>query len=95
VLNRTAAVVAELERRHADRDILLVSHGDTLAILQAGFLGVEPSRHRRDQATAGCMNATLPCPFTPASALARVRPIRGYCHSDRGRLNHQVLYDPG
>ncbi len=27
VLNRTTAVVAELERRHADRDILLVSTG--------------------------------------------------------------------
>jgi probable phosphoglycerate mutase len=46
VLDRTVALIAELERLHSGRDILLVSHGDTLAILQAGFLGVEPSRHR-------------------------------------------------
>jgi broad specificity phosphatase PhoE len=46
VLHRTAALIAELERLHSGRDILLVSHGDTLAILAAGFLGVEPSRHR-------------------------------------------------
>ena len=29
------------------RDILLVSHGDTLQILQAGFLRMDPSSHRR------------------------------------------------
>jgi probable phosphoglycerate mutase len=46
VLDRTVALIAELERLHSGRDILLVSHGDTLAILQAGFLGAEPSRHR-------------------------------------------------
>jgi broad specificity phosphatase PhoE len=46
VLDRATAFVTELERRHRDRTILLVSHGDTLQILQAGFLGVDPSRHR-------------------------------------------------
>jgi broad specificity phosphatase PhoE len=46
VLDRATAFVAELERRHRGRDILLVSHGDTLQILQAGFLRVDPSRHR-------------------------------------------------
>ena len=46
VLDRTTAFVAALERRHSGRDILLVSHGDTLQILQAGFLRVDPSRHR-------------------------------------------------
>ncbi len=46
VLDRVTAFVAQLERRHRGRDILLVSHGDTLQILQAGFLGVDPSRHR-------------------------------------------------
>lgn len=46
VLERTTAFVTELERRYCDRDILLISHGDTLQILQAGFLGVDPSRHR-------------------------------------------------
>jgi glucosyl-3-phosphoglycerate phosphatase len=46
VLDRTTAFVAELERRFADREILLVSHGDTLQILQAGFQRTDPSRHR-------------------------------------------------
>jgi probable phosphoglycerate mutase len=46
VLDRATALVADLERRFAGRDILLVSHGDTLQILQAGFLRMEPSAHR-------------------------------------------------
>jgi len=46
VLDRATAFVAELERRHSGRDILLVSHGDTLQILQAGFLRADPSGHR-------------------------------------------------
>jgi broad specificity phosphatase PhoE len=46
VLDRATAFVADLERRFSGRDILLVSHGDTLQILQAGFLGTAPSAHR-------------------------------------------------
>jgi glucosyl-3-phosphoglycerate phosphatase len=46
VLDRATGFIAELERRHRGRDILLVSHGDTLQILQAGFLRVDPGRHR-------------------------------------------------
>ena len=46
VLDRATELITELERRHSGRDILLVSHGDTLQILQAGFLNVDPSRHR-------------------------------------------------
>ena len=47
VLDRVSALVTELERRYAGRDILLVSHGDTLQILQAGFLRMDPAAHRR------------------------------------------------
>ena len=47
VLDRATALVAELERRYTGRDILLVSHGDTLQILQAGFLRMDPAAHRR------------------------------------------------
>lgn len=47
VLDRVTALVAGLERRYSGRDILLVSHGDTLQILEAGFLRLDPSRHRR------------------------------------------------
>jgi glucosyl-3-phosphoglycerate phosphatase len=46
VLDRTTAFIVDLERRYSGRDILLVSHGDTLQILQAGFLRMNPSRHR-------------------------------------------------
>jgi glucosyl-3-phosphoglycerate phosphatase len=46
VLDRATALVADLERRFSGRDILLVSHGDTLQILQAGFLRKDPSVHR-------------------------------------------------
>ena len=54
VLDRATAFVVELERRYSGRDVLLVSHGDTLQILQAGFLRMDPSRHRSlpDLATA-------------------------------------------
>lgn len=40
------AFIMDLERRHSGRDILLVSHGDTLQILRAGFLRMSPSQHR-------------------------------------------------
>jgi probable phosphoglycerate mutase len=46
VFARAAALVAELERRYQGQDILLVSHGDTLQILQAGLAGLGPARHR-------------------------------------------------
>jgi broad specificity phosphatase PhoE len=46
VLDRATAFIAQLERRHCGRDVLLVSHADTLQILQAGLSGVDPSRHR-------------------------------------------------
>jgi glucosyl-3-phosphoglycerate phosphatase len=42
VFERAVTLIAALEREHSGRDILLVSHGDTLAILQAGFLGIAP-----------------------------------------------------
>lgn len=47
VLDRATALIAELERRYRGRAVLLVSHGDTLQILQAGFLRADPSAHRR------------------------------------------------
>jgi glucosyl-3-phosphoglycerate phosphatase len=47
VLDRSTAFIVDLERRYSGRDILLVSHGDTLQILQAGFLRMNPSEHRR------------------------------------------------
>ena len=47
VLTRATALIMELEREHSGRDILLVSHGDTLQILQAGFPGWTRARHRR------------------------------------------------
>lgn len=46
VLDRATAFIVDLERLHSGRDILLVSHGDTLQILRAGFLRMNPSQHR-------------------------------------------------
>ena len=46
VLDRATALVAGLEQRCTGRDILLVSHGDTLQILQAGFRQIDPAAHR-------------------------------------------------
>jgi broad specificity phosphatase PhoE len=46
VLDRVSAFIAGLEARHRDRDILLVSHGDTLQVLQAGFARIDPAAHR-------------------------------------------------
>ncbi len=47
VLDRTTGLIADLERRYSGEHILLVSHGDTLQILQAGFLRLSPTSHRR------------------------------------------------
>jgi broad specificity phosphatase PhoE len=46
VLDRTTALIVDLERRYSGHHILLVSHGDSLQILQAGFLHMSPTRHR-------------------------------------------------
>jgi glucosyl-3-phosphoglycerate phosphatase len=46
VLDRVTAFIAELERQHTGRDILLVSHGDTLQILLAGLRRLDPAAHR-------------------------------------------------
>jgi broad specificity phosphatase PhoE len=47
VLDRATALVADLEQQYCGRDILLLSHGDTLQILEAGFLRMDPSLHRQ------------------------------------------------
>lgn len=46
VLARTMRLIEAIEREYTGRDILLVSHGDTLQILQAGLQGLSLSRHR-------------------------------------------------
>jgi broad specificity phosphatase PhoE len=64
VLDRATAFIVDLERRYFGRDILLVSHGDTLQILQAGFLRTNPSRHRSlpHLETAEIRQLRLKCP---------------------------------
>lgn len=47
VLSRTTSLIKELERSYIDRNILLISHGDALQILQTAFERVESSHHRR------------------------------------------------
>ena len=46
VMDRVTAFVAEADSKHDARDILLVSHGDALQVLQAGFLRLSPALHR-------------------------------------------------
>lgn len=46
VLERALACIAELENRHDNRQILLVSHGDTIQILLSWFGHLPPHRHR-------------------------------------------------
>lgn len=46
VLARATAFIITLEQRYSGRDILLVSHGDVLQILQTGFVRMNPGKHR-------------------------------------------------
>ncbi len=46
VLDRATAFIVELEKKYHGEEILLVSHGDTLQILQTGFQKTDPTQHR-------------------------------------------------
>jgi probable phosphoglycerate mutase len=46
VLSRTTSLIRDLEQQYSGRNILLVSHGDALQILQTAFERVDASRHR-------------------------------------------------
>ena len=46
VLSRTTALIRDLEDRYAGSNILVVSHGDALQILQSAFERVPSSQHR-------------------------------------------------
>jgi len=46
VLKRTTALIKDLEEKYENKNILLVSHGDALQILQTGFLKISPAKHR-------------------------------------------------
>lgn len=45
-VKRSTAFILELEEKYEDRDILLVSHGDTLQILQTAFERIDAHKHR-------------------------------------------------
>jgi len=44
---RGLRLICQLEREHTDQDILLVSHGDPLQILEATFKGMPAGDHRQ------------------------------------------------
>lgn len=46
VLARVTRLINEIEQIYQSKDILLVSHGDTLQILQAAFQEIDPRYHR-------------------------------------------------
>lgn len=47
VLKRIMSLIKDLEEKYAGKNILLVSHGDALKILQTGFQDVSPSMHTK------------------------------------------------
>lgn len=61
VSNRATTAILKLEKLYQGRTILLVSHGDTLQILQTAFERVDPHRHRslRHLQTAEIRRLTL------------------------------------
>ena len=46
VQKRTMSLIHDLEKRYTDKNILLVSHGDALQILQTGISKIPASKHR-------------------------------------------------
>ena len=46
VQKRTTAFIVDMEKKYSGRNILLVSHGDALQILQTGFKKASPAIHR-------------------------------------------------
>jgi probable phosphoglycerate mutase len=46
VVARTLQLIADIEQMYSDKDILLISHGDTIQILQAVMCGLNPRDHR-------------------------------------------------
>lgn len=74
VLDRVTAFIMELERRYSGRDILLVSHGDPLQILQAGFRRMAPSGHRSLPPLGTAEIRRLRKEFGPASAADTLCP---------------------
>ena len=46
VQDRTLSLIDDLEKKYDNKKFLLVSHGDTLQILQTGFLNKSPKEHR-------------------------------------------------
>ena len=47
VMSRVTELIVDLERRFVDTNLLLVSHGDALQILQTAFAGLDASTHRQ------------------------------------------------
>jgi broad specificity phosphatase PhoE len=46
VLGRATSLILDLEKKYHGKNILLVSHGDILQILQTGFQKSDPAKHR-------------------------------------------------
>ena len=46
VLGRATSLIVELEKKYKGKNILLISRGDVLQILQTGFLKISSSLYR-------------------------------------------------
>ncbi len=54
VATRVKDLIVDLETRFREHVIVLVSHGDTLQILQTVFVGLSPGQHRSLPHLANC-----------------------------------------
>lgn len=45
VLERTMSLINDLEKEYKDKNILLVSHGDAIKILETSFRNISPGKH--------------------------------------------------
>ncbi len=48
VVERVSSLILEIENKHKGKNILIVSHGDPLQILQALFRGIDPHKHHQE-----------------------------------------------
>jgi len=46
VQKRVMSLIEDLEKKYKDKNILLVSHGDALQIMQTGFMKISAAQHR-------------------------------------------------
>ncbi|PNW73560.1 hypothetical protein CHLRE_13g564000v5 [Chlamydomonas reinhardtii] len=93
VSHRIRQLFQRLEQAHSGAVILLVSHGDTLSILQATMLGADTRQHRRFAFETAELRPLLQ---PPAHDLAHSHAVQahGHGHGHEGEAHADVLATP-